>query len=233
VLGLGAFLAPAFGLLPVLRYMGWFLSSLVHETGHCVAAWVCGMPAYPAIRIDGHAAALHSTQKPLLVALVWASLAALTWQLRRRPRARLVAAAAVLLYPLLALTSFRDLLHLLAGHLGELAFAGVFFYRALSGGFTDSVPERVAYATCAFFLAGHNVVLDLGLVTDEGARQAYAGNGSFGLTQDLIRAARHVRGSLEGMAGVMLVLSLAALPLAAWIWRLAESRPSPGRLPRR
>ena len=223
VMGIGAFLAPALGLVPILQYMGWFLASLVHEMGHCVASWLSGMPAYPAIRIDGHAAAMHSDQKLLLVLLVWGGLAWLAWQARHRPRLRLVACAAVALYPLLAFTESHELLHLLAGHGGELAFAGVFFYRGLSGGFTESVPERITYACCAWYLLGRNIVLDVELIADAGARATYASNGSFGLTQDFIRAARQLGWSLEGVAALMLLLSIATLPLAWWAWRRLES----------
>jgi hypothetical protein len=67
VVAIGAALAPVFGLTPILQYMGWFLTSLVHEMGHCVAAWLFGSPAYPAIRIDGHAAAIHVNRVERLI----------------------------------------------------------------------------------------------------------------------------------------------------------------------
>ncbi len=233
VMAIGAMLAPALGVLPLLQYVGWFLASLVHETGHCAVAWFFGLPAYPAIRLDGHAAAMHSEQKLLLVALVWGILAAIAFGVRRRPRARWIAGGAVLLYPLLAFSEAHELLHLLAGHGGELAFAGIFFYRALSGGFTESIPERITYAACAWYLLGRNVVLDFGLMTSEAARQAYVGNGSFGLTQDFVRAARMLEWHLGAVGALMLVLSLATLPLAWWVWRCVELDPAWRAVPRR
>ncbi len=226
VMGIGALLAPALGTLPLLQYVGWFLASLVHETGHCVAAWFFGLPAYPAIRLDGHAAAMHSEQKLTLVTFVWAVLGWIAWQVRHRPRARWVAAGAFGLYPLLAFSEAHELIHLLAGHAGELVFAGIFVYRALSGGFTESIPERITYAACALYLIGRNVVLDFGLMTSEAARAAYAGNGSFGLTQDFIRAARMLEWPLAGVGALMLLLSLATLPLAWWVWRCVELSPA-------
>jgi len=195
VVAIGIALAPVFGLTPILRYMGWFLTSLVHEIGHCVAAWVFGSPAYPAIRIDGHAA---------------------------RPRLTIVTAAAVVLYPLLAFTQAHDLIHLLAGHLGELAFGGIFLYRALSGGFTESTAERITYATVGALLVGKNIILDIGLISDASARLAYAGNGSFGLTQDFIRAARQLGWTLEGVGGLMLCFSLVTAPLVYLLWWARE-----------
>lgn len=232
VMAIGALLAPVLATLPLLQYVGWFLASLVHEMGHCVAAWFFGLPAYPAIRLDGHAAAVHSEQKLGLVLFVWALLACLVWSLRRTARARWVAGVGFALYPMLAFTQAHELIHLLAGHGGELVFAGIFVYRALSGGFTESVPERITYATCGLYLLGRNVVLDFGLMTSEAARAAYAGNGSFGLTQDFIRAARMLDWHLGAVGALMLVLSLLTLPLACWVWRCVEWNPAWRAVPR-
>ena len=78
-LGLGAITGPVFGLTPMLGYMGWFLASLVHEMGHAGFAWACGMPAFPAIALDGHAAAMHGEQSPALVILIALALSAVAW----------------------------------------------------------------------------------------------------------------------------------------------------------
>ena len=223
VLGIGAVLAPALGLLPVLQYVGWFLASLVHEIGHCVVAWSFGAPAYPAIRIDGHAAAIHGEQRLWLVALIWLFLAAMAWNARRRPRLRTVLIVLLVLHPILAFTKGHDVLHLLAGHLAELAFAGLAFHRAFSGGFTDSTAERITYATVAWFLLGKNVVMNIGLLTSETARQAYLGNGSFGLEQDFIRAARAMGWSLEGVGLLMLLVSIGVIPTVWGIRQLARA----------
>lgn len=226
VMALGLLLAPVLASLPLLQYVGWFLASLVHETGHCVSGWTFGLPAVPAIRLDGHAAAVHGEQKLLLVAVVQGLLGWIAWSLRYRPRGRLVATGIFLLYPVLAFTEARELIHLLAGHAGELVFAGVFFYRALSGGFTESVAERVTYAMCAWYLLGRNLVLDFGLMTSESARAAYVGAGSFGLTQDFVRAGRLLGWPLSGVGALMLLLSLLTLPLAWWVWRCVELNPA-------
>jgi len=224
-LGGGALLAPVFTFTPILRYTGWFLGSLTHETGHAAAAWLCGCPAYPAIRLDGHAAAFHQPQQVVLALLVWAGLAWGTWAARHRLRVAVPLAVATLLYPLLAFTWLRELAHLLAGHLGELTFAVVFFWRALSGGFSPSLAERVTYGTVAWFLLGRNVALCFGLATSAAARAEYAGNGSFGLTNDYIRVAEDVLAwSVPSVALLMLVVSLAALPLAALLWRTSSCR---------
>jgi len=212
-LGIGLVAAIAFTLTPVLRFMGWLLSSLVHETGHCAAAWAAGCPAIPAIRLDGHAAAVHGEQSTVFALGVLLGLGYFAW----RKRSVLLGALA-LLYPLLAFTGLRDVIFLLAGHLSEIAFGGVFFWRALVGGFTQSRPERALYATCAWYLVLSNVWLSGGLMFSEGMRQWYHGSGSFGLTNDYLVLARSLQTGLGTIAFPMLLVALAALPVA---WRFA------------
>jgi hypothetical protein len=212
-LGIGAALAVAFTLTPLLKYMGWFLTSLVHEAGHCAAAWAMGCPSIPAIRLDGHAAAVHGEQSKVFAAAVLAGLAYYAW--RRRS---LALGALALAYPLLAFTGARDGLFLLAGHLSEIAFGGVFFWRALVGGFTRSRPERVLYSACAWYLVIGNVWLSGGLMLSESVRQWYRGSGSFGLTNDYLRLAGSLHVGVGVVAFFMLLVALAALPVA---WRFA------------
>lgn len=218
ILGIGGALAPLLGLLPVLQYVGWFLASLVHEIGHCIVAWTFGAPAYPAIRIDGHAAAMHGEQKTFLVLIVWLLIVWVAWSMRHRPRLRILLGIALVLHPLMAFTQSHEILHLLAGHLAELAFAGLAFHRAFSGGFTESTAERITYAMVAWFLLGKNVLMNFGLMTSEKARQAYLGNGSFGLEQDFMRAARELSWSLSSVGVLMLLISLAVLPTMVFLW---------------
>ena len=70
-------------------------------------AWFLGMPAYPAIRMDGHAWSSHEGQKTFLVFAVWAGLVWLTWRLRRNKALAIVLGAATLAYPLIASTKAK------------------------------------------------------------------------------------------------------------------------------
>lgn len=217
---LGALLAPLLA-LPFASMFAWFLGALCHESGHTVVAWVFGMPAYPAIRLDGHAASMHQEQKLVLVVALWVGLACWCWRRRHSRRVRPWLIVAALLYPALALTRGRELLQLLGGHLGELAFATICFWRTLSGGFTQSRAERAAYALVGWHLTFANARLCLGLMLDPARREAYASNGSFGLTNDYIRVAEDVLGcSVPAVAAGMLLAALAAFPLAYVIWRV-------------
>jgi hypothetical protein len=210
VLLAGLVLAPVLTWTPLLRYMGWFLASLVHETGHSLAAWITGCPAFPAIRLDGHAAAVHRDPVALLQ-VVWAiALVAACWACRASPRrARIVGGVA----SLWALVTFaeapREAFFLWAGHLGELAFAGYALVQATRGGFSGSLAERCTHAAAGAYLVGRNVVLGFGLLTSASARSAYAGNGSFGLENDLVRVARDVHHlAVPAVGGILLFLSV-------------------------
>jgi hypothetical protein len=219
-LALGLATAPVFALTPILGFMGWFLASLVHEMGHAALAWFCGMPALPAISLSGHAAAIHSDQVPLFVAFVAALLAFGAWKMLEG-RARWIALALIAtIYPLIALTGVKELLHLLAGHAGELAFATLALWKTLDGGFTNSRLERALYGTVGWFLVGKNAFLCFGLMTQQSARDHYHQSGSFGLQNDLIRVANDVLGwPLQGVAFCMLVACVMVLPAAILVWR--------------
>ncbi len=224
-LGLGLVLAPVFQLTPMLGFMGWFLASLAHEMGHSALAWACGMPCIPAISPEGHAAAVHGEQMPFLAGML--VLAVVQFLARRLHGTRRIVAIAVFVaaYGLLAFTPLRELAFLLAGHGGELAFATLCLWKALDGGFTQSRAERLAYSVLGWFLAGKNLLLFAGLATRASSRAHYAENGSFGLTNDLIRVAEEVLGwRLESVAWLGVPCALAVGPAAFALWRLSRRR---------
>lgn len=223
-LGIGLVTAPIFALTPLLNYMGWFLASLVHEMGHAAFAWLCGMPAMPAISLDGHAAAVHSEQSLFLVALIALGLGAGAWNVFTGRVRWIVLALLAVAYPAIALTSAKELLHLLAGHGGELAFATLCLWKTLDGGFTDSKLERALYGMLGWFLLGKNAHLCFALMQSAGARAEYDANGSFGLTNDYIRVAEDVlHCPLQRVALMMLVACVFVLPAALGLWRVSRA----------
>jgi hypothetical protein len=222
-LGMGALTAPLFAWTPFVGFMGWFLASLVHEMGHAAFAWFCGMPAVPAIALDGHAAAMHGEQSLFLVAMIALTLGVVAWRfLRGVPRAVALALIAVA-YPALVLSGAKEVLHLLAGHGGELAFATLALWKTLDGGFTRSRAERTLYGTVGWFLLGKNVRLCWLLMHSESAGADYMSNGSFGMTNDYLRVAEDILyWRLESVALLMLVVALCVLPAAILGWRLSK-----------
>lgn len=201
----------------MLRYVGWFLTSLVHEMGHSAMGWIFGCAAYPAIRLDGHAAAVHREFSPALCVLWMAALAGWAWTQRAsRARVTLAVVGLAIYAPLAFTSSFREGAFLIAGHLGELAFAAFALHQALDGGFSGTLAERVAHAAVGAYLVGKDLVFSIGLMTSAAARAAYDGNGSFGLENDLIRFARLLRCSLPTAAGFVLLATLAVVVSAAF-----------------
>ncbi|MGE0193830.1 MAG: hypothetical protein AB7T63_17535 [Planctomycetota bacterium] len=220
----GFALAPLFAATPLLQRMGWFLVSLVHETGHVAISWFFGQAAVPAIRLDGHAAAVHGEQATVFVVAITAGLVWLTWALRRQRVLCAVVGVVTLLYPWLALGRAKEVLFLLGGHLGEIAFGSVFLWRARGDGFTGSRAERITYAATGAYLVGQTMVLCVGLMTSHAARAKYASNGSFGLTNDLLRLAHdHLLKPLPFVAGIVLVVAIAGATFALFWPRKAEA----------
>ena len=216
----GLVLAPVLTFTPLLQYVGWFLSALFHETGHAAVGWALGCPSIPAVSIAGEAAAVHGDQKLFLCVFWMACLAGLAWA-NRAQRSRLVLfGAALLAYPVLAFTGAREALFLAGGHLGELVFATVFLVQATAGGFTDSPAERAAHSMLGWYFVGNNAWLCRGLLWSDQARATYASNGSFGLENDYARLARDVlHVPLSAVAGGMLLLALATVPIAVVLGR--------------
>jgi len=222
-LALGLVTAPLFSATPLVRLIGWFLGALVHEMGHSIVAWTFGMPSFPAISLTAEAAAIHSDQSVLLVFLIWGGATFGAWRIPRRGLRLVVLPFAIVVYPLLAFTEAREVLHLVGGHIGELAFATLCLQRTLSGGFSESAVERGLYGTIGWYLVGANLFLTVGLMTSASSQASYAASGSFGITNDYIRLAQDVLGlPLEAVAFGMSLVALAA-PVAglAW-WRLGR-----------
>ncbi|MEN8148668.1 MAG: hypothetical protein ABFS86_02525, partial [Planctomycetota bacterium] len=204
---IGVPIALVIGLAGPISFVGWFLTALVHEMGHCAAALFFGSFAVPAIRLDGHAAAVHSDPSLIAQIVIWAVLGGLAWRFRGRRALLVTLAVAAALYPLFAFTRGREIVHLLAGHLSELAFATLFFWQAMTGRFTKTEAERPFYAALGWLWMGGAIVLFGSLAFSESSREWYLANGSFGLENDLVRVARMFKTSLPAVALPMLLLA--------------------------
>jgi hypothetical protein len=157
-----------------------------------------------------------------LVLLVCLGLAAAAWRFFEGKARWCIVGAIVVVHPLLALTGAKELLHLVAGHGAELAFATLCLWKALDGGFTESRLERALYGTVGWYLLGRNVILCFGLITSASSRAEYDQSGSFGFTNDYLRVAHEVLGwLLQTVAGAMLLLALASVPAALFLWRVS------------
>lgn len=217
VLGLAA--APIMNLTPGLRRMAWFLGSLTHELGHSLAAWFCGSPAFPAIRLDGHAAAVQQPQNLFLALAVTAAIAYCAWVFRSRKALLVSFAVLVPIQALIAFTELKEIFFLLCGHVGELAFGFIFLWRAMVGGIWRIGIERFFYGMLCWFLVGRNILLFGGLVWSTETKIWYHHSGSFGLKNDYLRLAEDILDwPLERVAGFSLVPAILIVPVCIFLW---------------
>jgi hypothetical protein len=222
-LGAGGLIAIVDSLFWTSRYTLRFIATLAHEMGHATIASFFGAPSFPAISLDGQAAAFHRPQSVLLAVLIWAFMGFWAWHFRNRRPVMITLVVAIVLYPLFAFTQGWRLLFFLGGHGTELAFAGICFFRAWTGGFTSTPAERTAYATCGWYCFCTNLAFHFKLMSSRGFQVRYASGGSFGLTNDYIRVATDFLGcSVSTVALLMLVVNIilvpAAVVLAVRIW---------------
>jgi len=221
VLG-GLAVLPALALGPV-RAVFDVLGTIAHELGHTAVAWLTGSPALPRLAPGQYADTISGPWNLLLALVLVSAAATLPWRAWQRGLSVEVRAAALALvgvYALLVFTGLRESAVLLAGQLGE-AFLGVFFLqRALTGGFSGSVAERAAHAVCGWALLAGNALLVGGVIFDRSARSIYMAGSPSGCANDMVRLAREWGWSLGAVAGMVLTVSLAALPvtLLAQTW---------------
>ena len=219
-LGLGALGALVGTFLPLAAYMGHFVGALTHEMGHCAVGFLFGFPSIPAISLEGEAVSVHEGRSLFVLAVMWGVLACGATRVRAGARRVAALVAVVALYPALAFTPARELLVLLAGHAGELAFATLALWRALTGGFTSSSGERALYGVLGWALLARNVRLAFGIATSAAARAEYRANVSFGVPNDYVRVAEDLLECSLASVGVgMTLLGVAALPLVFWLAR--------------
>jgi hypothetical protein len=220
----GVAVAFAFTLAPTLRFMGWFVRSLFHETGHVAVSWFAGCPSFPAIDLRGHAAAFHQAQSVAVAGLVGLLLAWCVFASWRSRRFRVLATTGLVLWvPTTFSEGFREVAFLLGGHVGEIAFAWFFLRRARTGDGVERGLERPLYAGLGWYFVGSNVLLAGGLVVSAAARAAYASNGSFGMENDYLRVARELGVSIGAVGVFMALATMAVVPLA--LLRFAPREP--------
>ena len=218
VLTVGFVLAAVVLAMPFLRFVFSYLGILVHETGHTVAAWLFGYPAIPAFDFQyGGGVSIYQTRNLGVLALLallaaWALYTA--WQL---PRWRRVVGTVLGLWLLLALTPLHEVVILTMGHGFELVIGGLFLYKATTGRGYETEAERPAYAFAGWFLVLSTVRFCWDLLSSADQRQAYAAAKGGGHWMDFSRLSREFLGiSLEGVAGLFLLLALAT-PLLAFL----------------
>ncbi len=165
-LSAGGAAALAVFLVPFPRFVFHTLITLVHELGHALAAWAFAIPAIPAFDfVYGGGITVSQGRSTGLMILIYGGFGALAWYLRGRRGALLALGVGVVAYTLCAFTPLHEAIEVAAGHGSELAFAGIFLYRAMDGAACRVPAERPAYAFCAIFILLSDAAFAVGLLT--------------------------------------------------------------------
>lgn len=220
---IGIPLAFVMGLTPFLQFAGWFLRSVVHEFGHTVVSIFCGHASIPKIALSGHAmTAVGDSHWTIRLAVVLGAIGLARAFLGKRTQLIALGAFAVL-YPVTFLEPVRFGLILLGGLAFEVVGGAVCLWRCLYGEACHSEPERAGYGMLGWFFCGRIILLGFGLSFSQSTRMEYLSNGSFGLTNDLVRFSSEVAGVSLGAAGFVLGLVGVIAP-AVLLWRFLQAR---------
>ena len=190
-LGLGLLALPLQS-LPFVRGATGILSAIAHELGHTAAGWLSGCASIPRLAPGHYADTLIGQQSPILAFALCAVVARITWFAWRPERStsvKVVVTTLAVVYPLVIFTGLREVVFLWAGHGFEVVFAGICFWRAYTGGYTESTAERGAYSVCGWALLSMNLTLFLGLIYSLETRAVYLAGSPSGWPNDLVRVA--------------------------------------------
>ncbi|HPD13804.1 MAG TPA: hypothetical protein PLE19_02585 [Planctomycetota bacterium] len=212
-LGLGGALAGVCLAVPWLRFALSYLTILIHELGHAVVGWLFGYPSIPAFDFTyGGGITTAQARSRLLLGfayVLWAALVAANWRDRRRLAASL---AGLGLFIACAHTAAHQAIILFMGHGAELAIAGVFLYRAMSGSTVVHEAEHTLYALCGFFIVFSDIAFAYRLWTSPAERAAYGAAKGGGHWMDFSQLARQLGLGLPTVAFLFLLGCL--LPVA-------------------
>jgi hypothetical protein len=222
VIGLAVF--PVSKALFLPNYVFNFLTTLVHEIGHCAFAWFMGMPSIPGVSILGGGITVWQEQK-LPICLAWlAAIGWLGWRFRERKPAVAAAVAGAVVYMLLAFTSAREFLPVAGGVLFELGGAAACFFVATAPTLHREF-ERPLYALWGWWMLlnrGTETVLMLRDRAYWNASTVYESGLAAGLTNDLEVIREKLNTPPEPMLKVVLLLCVLCLPVALgarWLTR--------------
>jgi hypothetical protein len=230
VIGLVAF--PLAKLAYIPNYVFNFLTTLVHEIGHSLCAWLMGMPSLPTVGIFGGGVAVWTDQIILIPLAIIGALVALAIRFRDRLPVMISILCVIPVYALLAFTNGKNLFATAGGILLEIVGASACFYVVLVVSL-ERPFERPLYALWGWWMLLNRMAETVLMLKSPQyfQRQAVIDSGlAAGLTSDLEILREHMAvGSPAPILWCVLILCLLALPgaiLAAWIRnRLVESKP--------
>jgi len=228
-LGIGLVAFPLAKLLYIPNYVFNFLTTLVHECGHSLFAWLMGMPSIPTVSVAGGGVTVWGEQVWILCLAILAGLIGLAWRLRATPALWIPVAIGALVYPLLAFTGAKHLVPVAGGVALECLGAAACFYTVFAV-HLERQFERPLYALWGWWMIlnrGAETILMLKSPAYWESQAVIESGLAAGLTSDLEVLRQGMGVSPKLVLVLVLFLCLAALPgafAAAWLRRVWLNR---------
>lgn len=176
---------------PFLYMLSNMIKTLVHEFGHALAGWSFGVPSIPAFDFTyGGGVTLHQDPSSLVLLLIYAGFAALIILYRRNPVSLMIIVLIAAAHALSIFIGLDEPITIAMGHGFELLFAGIFFYRALSGFACVHDAERPLYGFLGFLITFDNMRFAHRLIHSHEHRWLYENAKGGGHWMDFDRLAR-------------------------------------------
>jgi hypothetical protein len=218
---------------PFLYTLSNMMKTLVHELGHTFAGWGFGIPSVPAFDFSyGGGVTIHQDPSPVVLTLIYAALAYLLFLYRHKPRSLALICTIGGAHIASMATGLDEPLTIAMGHGFELLFAGIFFYRALSGFACVHGAERPLYGFLGFLITFDNMRFAHRLIHSHEHRWMYENAKGGGHWMDFDRLAREfLLVDLSAIAHFFMLASAAPLVVSLALYCTRDRWvPSLGRL---
>ncbi len=218
---------------PFLYTLSNMMKTLVHELGHTFAGWGFGIPSVPAFDFSyGGGVTIHQDPSAFVLALIYAAFAYLLFLYRRNPRSLVLIGMIGGAHLALMATGLDEPVTIAMGHGFELLFAGIFFYRALSGFACVHGAERPLYGFLGFLITFDNMRFAYRLIHSHEHRWMYENAKGGGHWMDFDRLAREfLLVDLSAIAHFFMLASAAPLVISLALYCTRDRWvPSLGRL---
>ncbi len=203
----GAVITGVVMFVPFLTYIFSYLKILVHEFGHALFGWLFAYPTIPAFDfMYGGGVAIHNERQMLLLVFVYLGFGWLLVTFRKNIPTLIIIGIIIGVFSLGAFTELHSLMILFMGHGAELAFAGLFLYRAISGSSIVVALERPLYAFVGLFIEVLDIRFAYQLFTSHAHRVDYEAAKGGGHWMDFSRIAeKFLHVDLTAVAGFFLI----------------------------
>lgn len=202
------------------------LTTLFHESGHALVAWLLGHPSLPAFDFMFGGGLTHYGSFHLSLALaIAAAMGYLGWRLRKNHVALAVIAAVFVIWLIFVTKAWRrETAMASAGQIFELVLAATFLYMSLTGvGWRAPEIERPLGALIAFFALFSSWNFSFKLMRDADFLATYKEGKGGALMNDLevialnLKIYLGINATIQGLAKLLFLFSFLAFGVAIWM----------------